>query len=71
MKNMELYARLKFVHNSANMSPFELKPTELGSYESQRFNSASFNSNGFILAELGTNLSQTYNSIFFMKFKSP
>ena len=64
MKNMELYARLKVVRNSANMAPFELNPAELESYESQRFNYASFNSNGLILVELWTNLSQAYNSIF-------
>ena len=68
---MGLYARLKLVRNSANMSPFELKLAELESYESQLFNSASFNLNGLILAELWTNLSRAYNSIFFMKFKSP
>ena len=64
MKNMELYARLKLVRNSTNMAPFELKPAELESYESQLFYSANFNSNGLILAELWTNLSQAYNSIF-------
>ena len=57
--------------NSTNMAPFELKPAELESYESQLFNSASFKSNGLIFAELWTNLSRTCSSIFFMKFKSP
>ena len=59
------------VRNSTKMAPFEFKPAELESYKSQLFNSASFNSNGLILAELWTNLSRAYNSIFFMEFKSP
>ena len=43
-------------HNSANMAPLGFKRAELESYEYQISNSASFNPNGTILAELQADL---------------